>query len=263
VIASLSGHTKRITRVAFREPTTADSPTLIMSASADKTSRVWGLDSASGEFAPRHTIKCHKGEVTGLTLLPTKNLLALSSADKTYSIHDLVAQKELYRSPVTETAFTSAAIHPDGLLLALGASKSIIQIFDIRSGAVAASLSPVESSELPVESLSFSENGYQLCAPSSSSSLSIWDLRHLSSAATIDLGSGFKINSVKYDTGSSLFIGVAGNEGIRVFRHKTWEEIVRLDTDGLSMSDLDWNADATQLWATGGREVRMWGPNST
>jgi len=151
-------------------------------------------------------------------------------------------------------------MHPDGLLLALGTNKSSIQIYDVRSGAVAASLAPQEPSNFTISTLSFSENGYHLCAPSSPSSLAIWDLRHLSSAATVDLGEGFQVNGVKYDTGSSLFLGVAGNDGLRVFRHKTWEEVVRLDSGGLALSDLDWNADATQLWATGGREVRMWGP---
>lgn len=261
VVASLSGHTKKVTRVAFREASPTNSTTLILSASMDKTSRIWAQDSASGEYAPHHTIKVHKGEVTGLSLLPTRTLLALSSTDKTYSIHDLSTQQRVYHSPVTDAAFTSASVHPDGLLLALGTNNSAVQIYDVRSGAVAASLTPSEPSSFSVETLSFSENGYHLCAPISASSLSIWDLRHLKSAATIDLGTTFKVNAVKYDPGSGLFLGVAGNEGLRVFRHKTWEELVRLETDGLTLTDLDWNADATQLWATGGREVRVWGPN--
>jgi len=260
VVASLSGHTKKVTRLAFREPKSTDTPALIMSASVDKTSRIWSMDSASGEYAPHHTIKTHKGEVSGISLFPTETLLALASADKSYSIHDLTTLQELYHSPASTTPFTSASMHPDGLLLALGTNKSSIQIYDVRSGAVAASLAPQEPSNFTISTLSFSENGYHLCAPSSPSSLAIWDLRHLSSAATVDLGEGFQVNGVKYDTGSSLFLGVAGNEGLRVFRHKTWEEVVRLDSGGLALSDLDWNADATQLWATGGREVRMWGP---
>ena len=263
VVASLSGHTKKVTGLAFREPTNPDTPALIMSASVDKTSRIWALDSASGEYAPLHTIKSHKGEVSGISLLPTRTFLALASMDKTYSIHDLASQQEIYRSPATSTAFASASIHPDGLLLALGTNKSSIQIYDVRSGAVAASLAPPEPVGFSVHTLSFSENGYHLCAPSSPSSLAIWDLRHLSSAASIDLGEGFQVNSVRYDAGSSLFLGVAGNEGLRVFRHKTWEEVVRLDTGGLALSGLDWNADATQLWAAGGREVRMWAPATT
>jgi len=246
--------------LALRESRSPDVQTLIMSASADKTSRIWVSDPASGEYAPHHTIKTHKGEVMGISILPTNNLLALASADKTYSIHDLSALQEIYRSPPTSTPFTSAAMHPDGLLLALGTNKSSIQIYDVRSGAVAASLAPPETSGFSVSTLSFSENGYHLCAPSSPSSLSVWDLRHLSSTASIDLGEGFQVNSVKYDTGSSLFLGVAGNEGMRIFRHKTWEELVHLNTGGLALSCVDWNSDATQLWAVGGREVRMWGP---
>jgi len=244
-----------VLNVVFREK--EGLPTLVASSSADKTARVWAQDSASGEYAPKQTIKMHRGEVTGLFVLPTSTLLGLASLDKTYSVHDLTNFVSVYQSPVGDDQYTTAGIHPDGTLLALGTPNSTIQIFDIRSGALAATLTPESGTPFTVNTLSFSENGYHLLAPDSSSSLAIWDLRKQSRAHSIDLGGNFKVNKVIYDV-SAQYFGVAGNEGGRAFAHKTWEELVRFEEGG-GMSDIKFGPLGKEVWGTTGREVRVWG----
>ena len=258
VVAGLKGHTKRVAQVALRESEAEGTPTLVLSASADKTARVWAHDSASGKYTPHTTIKTHKGEVTGLFVHPVSNLMGLSSLDRTYSIHDLTTLAPIFRSAVNEEAFTSAAVHPDGTLLGFGTPGSTVQIFDIRSGALAATLTP-ESTETPftVSTLSFSENGYHLIAPGSASTVAVWDLRKQSRAASIDLGDSFKIKKLVYDV-SAQFFGVAGNEGGRVYAHKTWEELVRFEEGG-EMTDIAFGNLGLEVWGTTGREVRVWG----
>ncbi|KAG6868551.1 hypothetical protein C0993_001247 [Termitomyces sp. T159_Od127] len=229
VLASLKGHTKKVNHVTFREQ--EGCPTLLVSASADKTCKIWSLDSASGEYIPKSTIRNHKGELTGLVVHPTSTLLALSSLDKTYSIHDLNTFSQVFRSVPSDEAFTALSIHPDGTLLALGTPTSTIQIYDVRTGAIAASLTPAEGVPFTVQTLSFSENGYHLLSPNALSSVAIWDLRKQKVAQSLSLGDDFKINKVLYDT-SAQFFGVAGNLGTRLYAHKTWEELVRLEEGG-------------------------------
>lgn len=255
VLASLKGHTKKINHVALREK--EGEPTLIISAGADKMAKIWAHDAASGEYIAKSTIRTHKGEITGLAVHPAGTILALSSLDKTYSLHDLTTFTQIFRSQPSEEPFTSLAIHPDGTLLAFGTPTSTIQIYDIRSGAIAATLTPPESTPFTVNSLSFSENGYHLLAPNSLSSVAIWDLRKQKAAHSIVLGDGFKVNRVLYDT-SAQFLGVAGNEGIRVFAHKTWDELVRLEEGG-DVSDLVFGPQGKEIWGSSGREVRIWG----
>lgn len=255
VLASLKGHSKKVNHVAFRER--EGEPTLLLSAGADKIAKVWSHDSASGEYIPKHTIRTHKGEITGLAVHPTSTILALSSTDKTYSLHDLNTTDALFRSPESDEPFTALSIHPDGALFALGTPASTIQIYDVRSGAVAASLSPPDSTPFTINTLSFSENGYHLLAPGSLSSLAIWDLRKLKVAQNLSLGDGFKINKVAYDF-SALFFGVAGNEGARVFAHKTWEELVRFEEGG-EVTDFSFGQAGKEIWGTSGRDVRIWG----
>lgn len=255
VLISLKGHTKKINHVAFRER--ENDSTLLLSAGADKIARIWSHDAASGEYIPKHTIRSHKGELTGLAVHPTSTILALASTDKTYSLHDLSNFTQVFRSVPSDEPFTSLSIHPDGTLLALGTPTSSIQIYDIRTGAIAASLVPSDGTPFIVNTLSFSENGYHLLAPNSLSSVAIWDLRKQRATHSISLGDDFKVNKVLYDT-SAQFLGVAGSTGARVFAHKTWEELIRLDEGG-EVADLVFGDQGKEIWGATGREVRIWG----
>ena len=255
VLATLKGHTKKVNHVAFREA--EGETTLLLSGGADKVVKGWSLDAASGEYIPKGTIRTHKGEITGLAVHPTSTLLGLASTDRTYSIHDLATFDQVYRSPEAEEPFTAMNIHPDGTLLAVGTPASTIQIFDIRTGAIAASLTPAEGVPFTVNTLCFSENGYHLLAPSSLSSLTIWDLRKVRAAHSINLGDGFKTHKVAYDLSAQL-LGVAGNEGLRVYAHKSWEELVRFEEGG-EVVDFAFGEKGQEIWGVSGRDVRIWG----
>ncbi|KAH7915146.1 nuclear matrix protein NMP200 [Hygrophoropsis aurantiaca] len=255
VLASLKGHTKQVNHVALRER--EGDNTLVLSAGADKIAKIWSHDTASGEYLPKSTIRTHKGELTGLVVHPTSTIVALSSLDKTYSLHELSNFSQIYRSAPGDDAFTSLAIHPDGALLAVGTPTSKIQISDIRSGSVAAQITPPDGTPFSVNSLSFSENGYHLLAPDSLSSVAIWDLRKMKITHSIPLGDAFKVNKVVYDY-SAQYLGVAGNEGVRVFAHKSWDELVRFEEGG-EVSDLVFGPQGKEIWGTSGREVRIWG----
>ncbi|PPQ70996.1 hypothetical protein CVT26_014258 [Gymnopilus dilepis] len=255
VLASLKGHTKKVNHVAFRERE-GDS-TLLLSGGADKIAKVWAHDSASGEYIPKLTVRSHKGEITGLAVHPTSTLFALSSTDKTYSLHDLTTFGQIFLSAPSDEPFTALSIHPDGTLLALGTPSSTIQIYDIRTGAIAASLTPPESSPFTVNTLSLSENGYHLLAPDSLSSVAIWDLRKQKATHSISLGDDGKINRVLYDT-SAQFLGVATSKGARIYAHKTWEELLTLEEGG-EVSDFAFGAQGKEIWGATGREVRIWG----
>lgn len=255
VLFSNKGHTKKINYVAFRE--NDNDPTLLVSAGADKIAKIWSLDGASGEYIPKSTIRTHKGEITGLAVHPTSTYLTLASTDKTYSVHDLNTFTELFRSAPSDDAFASLSIHPDGQLLAFGTPSSAIHIYDIRSGAIAASLTPSDTTPFTVHSLSFSENGYHLMAPLASSTVAVWDLRKQLTATTIPLGDDFKINKLVYDT-SAQFLGVTGSGGGRVFAHKSWEELIRLEEGG-EMTELVFGGMGKEIWGSTGREVRIWG----
>lgn len=255
VVQTLKGHSKKVLNVRFREH--EGDNTLILSSGADKIAKAWTHDTASGEYKTAGTIRTHKGEVTGLGVHPSSKYLALASADRTWSFHDLNTFQQVFRSPEFEDPFTTLEVHPDGHLLALGTPGGAIQVFDVRSSALAASLVPADVTPFTVNTLSFSENGYHLVAPDSLASVAIWDLRKPKIAKSIALGESFKVNKVAYDY-SANFFAVAGNEGLRVIAHKTWEELVRFEEGG-EVSDVVFGAQGREIWGVSGREVRIWG----
>lgn len=254
VLASLKGHTKKINHVAFREKDGEN--TILLSASADKIAKAWALDSASGEYIPKTTVHVHKGELSGLSVHPTSSFFVLASTDKTYSVHDISNFSQIFRSAPSDEAFSSLSIHPDGCLIGLGTPSSTIQIYDIRTGGIAASLAPSDVPPFTINSLSFSENGYHLLAPSSLSSVAVWDLRKQKATQTISLGDDFKISNVLYDP-SAQFLGVSGNRGVKIFAHKTWEEMLSLE-EGLEVSAFAFGELGKEIWNAGGREVKIW-----
>ncbi|KAH7107476.1 nuclear matrix protein NMP200 [Auriculariales sp. MPI-PUGE-AT-0066] len=251
VLAALKGHTKKVNHVAFREKD--GDATFILSASADKSARIWKQDAASGDYAPHQTIKAHKGELTGLAIHPTNIFFGISSSDKTFSLHNLATSQQLFQTAAFDDPFASLSVHPDGTFFALGTSRGSVQMFDARSGTVLSALDS-ETGGFSIHTTSFSENGYHLMAPAGPSTVAIWDLRKLSAIKTLDLGD-MTINKVSYDP-SAQFLGVAGSNGTHLFAHKTWEPIVQLGDS--AVSDIAWGTLGKELWTVHGREVQIW-----
>jgi pre-mRNA-processing factor 19 len=257
VLGTLKGHSKKINRVAIVEK--EDEPTMVISASADKTARVWAHDSASDEYIPRTTVRVHKGEVTGLAVHPLQTLFALGSRDGLYSVHDLRSAQQLYVSPKAEHGFESLTFHPDGALLGAGSAAGTVLMYDVRAGELAAELGggDADAVKFGIHALGFSENGYQLLAPSSESTVAVWDLRNQKAVHTFDLGAGFGVSGVGYDPSAKL-LGISGTGGLRVFAHKTWEQVVSFEEGG-AVADFAWGGLGKELWGATGREVRIWG----
>lgn len=255
VLASLKGHTKRVTRVALRER--AGEPTLLLSAGADKVAKVWAHDAASGEYIPRSTIRAHKGALTGLAVHPIGSLAVLASEDGTYSLHDLRTFQQIGAAPPADAAFTALDVHPDGSLFGVGTETGAVLIYDLRTATIAATLQGADPAPGGVRTLSFSENGYQLAASGAPGTVAIWDLRNQTVAQSLALGEGAIVNSVKYDYSAKL-VGVAASDGVRVFAHKTWDQLAHFEEGGEAV-DVAWGPLSKEIWGVAGREVRIWG----
>jgi pre-mRNA-processing factor 19 len=256
VLHTLKGHTKKVNHVLWREGD--DESSLLLSASADKTARVWGYDDSSATYAPKQTFKTHKGEVVGLGLHPSKKLVALASADKTFSLHDLTTFQTVYHSDQFENPFHSLAFHPDGHFVGIGTSNSAVLIIDLRTGQPAATLAHEGDDSFSIDTVSFSENGWQMAAPGSAEmdTVALWDLRKQRATQALDLGGGFKIKSVLFDY-SAAWLGVGGAGGVKLFTtNKAKEQL--WSSDG-AVTDIAFGPLGKTLWAVGGREARVWG----
>lgn len=195
----------------------------------------------------------HAGEVSGLALHATGDIVASVGPDKSYVLYDLASNTvvsqvfsdacKTYPLPPpqsyvpsvytskhptnSDTALLSANFHPDGHLLAAGGADGQVKIFDIKSGAAAATF----TMSGPVKCLFFSENGTFMAAVAENSTVvSVWDLR--SSKETKALDTGSKVDSISWDyTGQFLLTG--GPSGVTVQQYtkssKEWSTPLRRD----------------------------------
>ena len=227
VLGTLKGHTKPVTDVAFIEKDGQDR--LAVSASADKTVRIWG--ETDGKWAARSKFDNHKGEITGLAVHPSKAFVSAASADSTWSLYDIAEGKEVYTyQPIAgdegSFAYSSFSVHTDGILHGGGTKEGTVRVWDARDpSSLAASL---QSHSSPVTSLSFSENGYYLATASKTDpTVNIIDLRKLSVLNSWALPSENVISEVRFDT-SAQFLSVAGTD-LRVYKNKTWDELLKFE----------------------------------
>ncbi|EED22892.1 cell cycle control protein (Cwf8), putative [Talaromyces stipitatus ATCC 10500] len=186
----------------------------------------------------------HAGEATAVVVHPTGDIVASVGADKSYVLYDLATSSvitQIYGNAskycllslsVCAKQLTnvflgllSAKFHPDGHLLAVGGTDGQIQVYDVKSGVVAANF-PMQA---PVINLEFSENGYFMAAVTENSTdISIWDLRKSKLHKVLETGT--KITTLAWDyTGQFLLSG--GPNGITIQQYtkstKEWSEPLR------------------------------------
>ncbi|XP_031574235.1 pre-mRNA-processing factor 19-like [Actinia tenebrosa] len=212
VVATLKGHTKKVTNVIYH-PTEE----IGITGSADSSIRVWSISNASCA----HIIKAHDQAVTGLSLHATGDFLLSCSADQHWAFSDIHTGRVLTKclsDPSVNQGLTCAQFHPDGLIFGTGTSDSLIKIWDLKERANVAKF-PGHSG--PIKDISFSENGYYLATSADDSVVKLWDLRKLKNFKTITLEDRFEVKSLSFDQ-SGTYLAVGGTD-IQIYLVKQWE----------------------------------------
>ena len=73
----------------------------------------------------------HSSDITDVSFAPKAGLIAVASADGSWSLHDYEQGKTLLHLR-DQGKITSLQFHPDGLIMAIGLASGKIQIYDIR-----------------------------------------------------------------------------------------------------------------------------------
>ena len=122
---TLDGHTGAVVGCAV-----APDGTWIVSASADKTLRIW--DVASGET--RRTLTGHTDAVWGCAVAPDGTWIVSASEDKTLRIWD-AASGETRRTLTGHTdSVRGCAVAPDGSWIVSASADKTLRIWDAASG---------------------------------------------------------------------------------------------------------------------------------
>jgi pre-mRNA-processing factor 19 len=228
IVATLKGHTKKLTQVIYH-PEDASGGDTVITASADSTIRIWSV----AQQQQIQFLKIHDGSVTGLSLHPLGDYVLSCSVDEHWAFSDLRTGKCLIKVSSQEGAMeqsssassstgscslTCAKFHPDGLIFGTGTADSVIKIWDLKSKTNLANFPGHTGS---ITALSFSENGYYLATASEDSLVKLWDLRKLKNFKTIEFDSKYEIKDLVFDY-SGCFLACAGTD-VRVYQSKQWD----------------------------------------
>ncbi|XP_007035246.2 PREDICTED: pre-mRNA-processing factor 19 homolog 1 isoform X1 [Theobroma cacao] len=209
ILSTLSGHSKKVTSVKF-----VAQNDVFLSGSADKTVRIW-QGSEDGKYDCRHILKDHTAEVQAVTVHATNNYFVTASLDTTWCFYDLSSGICLTQveDPSNSMGYTSAAFHPDGLILGTGTTEATVRIWDVKSRGNVANF---DGHTGAVTAISFSENGYFL-ATAAHDGVKLWDLRKLKNFRSFELyDQDTPTNSVDFDH-SGTYLAIAGSD-IRVYQ---------------------------------------------
>ncbi|XP_038720575.1 pre-mRNA-processing factor 19 homolog 1-like [Tripterygium wilfordii] len=214
ILSTLSGHSKKVTSVKF-----VGDGDVVLTSSADKTVRIW-QGAEDGNYNCRHVLKDHTAEVQAVTVHATNNYCVTASLDNTWCFYDLFTALCLAQvtDPSGSEGFTSAAFHPDGLILGMGTSGALVKIWDVKSQQNVANFDDhVKSGQTgPITSMSFSENGYFL-ATAAHDSVKVFDLRKLKNIRTLSFDdSDTPTNYAEFDHGGN-YLAIAGAD-IRIYQ---------------------------------------------
>jgi pre-mRNA-processing factor 19 len=181
VLSKFSGHSKKLTAVAFH-PQFHNSGA-VYTCSADATVKQWRSDADASTFSEAFSYDHHTGEVTGFTVHPTGDYAISTSLDGSWAFLDLNRGSVLKKVMSSESGcgYTCGSFHPDGLILGMGTNTNVVKMFDVREQA---EVSCFQSHTAPVTSVAFSENGYICASASEDGTVKIWDLRKLNQVKT-------------------------------------------------------------------------------
>lgn len=279
LIATPKGHTKPVTAVAFvsADPGAQDAeamPALIASASLDETVRLWSYAGPPPSkkkheaYQAAATITSQSGAITGLSVHPSRSLIATSSVDGTWALHDVAeptAPKTVLNIslPRENVQATSIAFHPDGMLLAVGCSDSTVLMFQVANGTVAHEFAGhTETGGGAINSLSFSENGYILASSTDQpgSTINVWDLRKAKMMTSIPAASAeAKTHRIAFDP-SALYLSAAG-ASLRVWAYKSWDSpLLNFEDNTADLTGLSWAKNGSEIIVGGmDRSIRVLG----
>ncbi|CAK8570585.1 unnamed protein product [Lathyrus sativus] len=210
ILATLSGHSRKVTSVKF-----VGQGESVITGSADKTVRLW-QGSDDGNLSCRQILRDHSDEVKAVTVHATNNYFVTASLDGSWCFYELssgTCLTQVSDSSSEGYGYTSAAFHPDGLILGTGTTDSIVKIWDVKSQA---NVAKFDGHVGDVTAISFSENGYYL-ATAAKDGVKLWDLRKLKNFRNIaPYDADTPTNSVEFDHSGS-YLAVAGSD-VRIYQ---------------------------------------------
>eukprot|EP00741_Cyanophora_paradoxa_P018580 tig00021070_g17936.t2 len=191
-----------------------------VSGSADKTLRVWDLESG----AELRRFAGHEIGVTSVAISPDGKRAVSGSADKTLRVWDLESGEELRRLAGHEGQVNSVAISLDGKRAVSGSDDKTLRVWDLESGA---ELRRLAGHEKAVHSVAILPDGKRAVSGGADQTLRVWDLESGAELRRL-AGHNDSVTSVAISPDGKRAVSGSFDETLRVWDLESGAELRRL-----------------------------------
>ena len=164
LIRTLAGHSDAVSGVAL-----SGDGRLAVSASADKTLKVWEVESGR----ELRTLAGHSDSVHGVAVSGDGRLAVSASDDNTLKVWDLESGRELRTLHGHTGAVTGVAVSGDGRLAVSASADNTLKVWEVESGR---ELRTLEGHTVHVTGVALSGDGRLAVSASEDKTLKVWDV---------------------------------------------------------------------------------------
>mmetsp|Transcript_26603 Transcript_26603/g.62495 ORF Transcript_26603/g.62495 Transcript_26603/m.62495 type:complete len:560 (+) Transcript_26603:221-1900(+) len=163
-------------------------------------------------------------------------------------------------------SYTSAALHPDGLIYIAGTKTGKLHVWDFKNKVLATTLQEGDEKDA-ITAVAVSNNGYHIAAGHDSTAVRYWDLRKQKVVATLEKQLG-SIRTVAFDR-AGKYAAMGGKGGVKITTIKEWGTTATCETkkpvSGIVWTNSSKTDNATMLEAScdGERAVQVFGVPSS
>jgi WD40 repeat protein len=198
------------------------------------------------------------GQAHDIAISRDGRYLATASFDKSVTIWDIAARKEIARAAMP-TPMRSVAFSPSGQLLAAGSAENSFTLWDLESGSGRTYTIPRVDAKSDVSGIAFSPDGRRLATTHMDSSITLWDVTTQKEVKNFFVSQSSSW-SVRFSPDNALFATATQGGNIHLWHAETGSRLGSLQGQPSQPQGLAFSADGALLFSAGEKgEVAVWG----
>ncbi|PWN22657.1 WD40 repeat-like protein [Microstroma glucosiphilum] len=204
-VYTLLGHTRAISSLSF-----SPDGTLLASASADKTVRIWSL--RTGQLV--ETLKGHGGGISDVAWSPCGRYLATASDDKTVGVWNALSGYDLRRLIGHTSYVFCVAYSPQSNLIVSGSFDETVRLWDVRKGTCHRTIAAHSEAVTDVD---FNRDGTLIASCSYDGLIRLWDVPTGLCLATLPHPTSSPTTSIRFSPSSSHLLASSLDSTLRLW----------------------------------------------
>lgn len=223
----------------------------LISASADKTVKVWDL--TSGEVL--QTLRGHTSFINAIAVSPDGQQLASGSADGEIRLWDLASGETRQTFADSSVSINALAITRNGQQIISGNAEGVIQRWDLSTGDL---LDTWTAHTSAINALAVSPSNQLLASGSADKTIRLWDLN---SGEAIHVLSGHAsfVNAIQFSPDGADLISGSADTTLRLWDVETGALEKTLPAHTSYVNDLAISSDGSLVLSAGAdRSVKFW-----